>query len=74
MATGECWAPLRPDRADYGSSPADHRPPAVKQPTVGTCSTANKIFITNGTIAGVRMFIWLAPAVRCRGISAFLVP
>jgi len=73
MATGElgCFGLTEPD---FGSNPADLQASAVKQPDGGYLLNGTKIFITNGTIAGVTLFMARTGGPGARGVSAFLVP
>ena len=74
MARGEvlgCFALTEPDA---GSNPADLRASAVRQPDGSYLLNGNKIFITNGTIAGVTLFMARTGGPGARGVSAFLVP
>ncbi len=74
MATGEVLGCFGLTEPDYGSNPADLQATAVKQPDGGYVLNGNKIFITNGTIAGVTLFMARTGGPGARGVSAFLVP
>ena len=74
MATGEVLGCFGLTEPDYGSNPADLQASAVKQPDGGYVLNGNKIFITNGTIAGVTLFMARTGGAGARGVSAFLVP
>lgn len=73
MASGEvlgCFALTEPDA---GSDPASLR--ATAERTVdGWRINARKIFITNGTIAGLALVMARTGGPGARGVSAFLVP
>jgi alkylation response protein AidB-like acyl-CoA dehydrogenase len=74
MATGEvlgCFALTEPD---YGSNPADLQASAAKQRDGGYVLNGTKIFITNGTIAGVALVMARTGGPGAKGVSAFLVP
>ncbi len=74
MATGEVLGCFGLTEPDYGSNPADLQATAVKQADGGYVLNGNKIFITNGTIAGVTLFMARTGGEGARGVSAFLVP
>jgi len=74
MATGEVLGCFGLTEPDHGSNPADLQASAVKQPDGGYLLNGNKIFITNGTIAGVTLFMARTGGPGARGVSAFLVP
>ncbi|MDP3713916.1 MAG: acyl-CoA dehydrogenase family protein [Mycobacteriales bacterium] len=74
MATGEVLGCFGLTEPDYGSNPADLQATAVKQSDGGYVLNGNKIFITNGTIAGVTLFMARTGGEGARGVSAFLVP
>jgi hypothetical protein len=73
MAAGEtlgCFALTEPD---HGSDPANLR--ATAERTAGGWRlNGRKVFITNGTIAGVALVMARTGGPGARGISAFLVP
>jgi len=73
MAGGEtlgCFALTEPD---HGSDPANLRAVAERTAT-GWRLSGRKVFITNGTIAGVALVMARTGGSGARGISAFLVP
>jgi alkylation response protein AidB-like acyl-CoA dehydrogenase len=74
MATGEVLGCFGLTEPDYGSNPADLQATAVQQADGGYVLNGNKIFITNGTIAGVTLFMARTGGAGRRGVSAFLVP
>jgi len=74
MATGEVLGCFGLTEPDYGSNPADLQATAVKQADGGYLLNGTKIFITNGTIAGVTLFMARTGGEGARGVSAFLVP
>ena len=74
MATGEVLGCFGLTEPDFGSNPADLQASAVKQADGGYLLNGNKIFITNGTIAGVTLFMARTGGPGARGVSAFLVP
>ena len=74
MATGEVLGCFGLTEPDFGSNPADLQASAVQQPDGGYVLNGNKIFITNGTIAGVTLFMARTGGPGARGVSAFLVP
>ncbi len=73
MATGEvigCFGLTEPDQ---GSDPANLKTVAVREGD-GYRITGRKIFITNGTIAGLALVMARTGGPGARGVSAFLVP
>ncbi|MBK5307893.1 MAG: acyl-CoA dehydrogenase family protein [Frankiaceae bacterium] len=74
MATGEVLGCFGLTEPDFGSNPADLQATAVKQPDGGYLLNGTKIFITNGTIAGVTLFMARTGGPGAKGVSAFLVP
>jgi alkylation response protein AidB-like acyl-CoA dehydrogenase len=74
MATGEVLGCFGLTEPDHGSNPADLTASAVRQPDGGYLLNGNKIFITNGTIAGVTLFLARTGGPGAKGVSAFLVP
>lgn len=74
MATGEVLGCFGLTEPDFGSNPADLQATAVKQPDGGYVLNGTKLFITNGTIAGVTLFMARTGGPGARGVSAFLVP
>jgi alkylation response protein AidB-like acyl-CoA dehydrogenase len=74
MATGEvlgCFALTEPD---HGSNPADLRASAEALPDGGWRLNGRKVFITNGSIAGVALMMARTGGPGAKGVSAFLVP
>ncbi|MCU1589388.1 MAG: acyl-CoA dehydrogenase [Frankiales bacterium] len=74
MATGEVLGCFGLTEPDFGSNPADLQSTAVKQADGGYVLNGTKIFITNGNIAGVTLFMARTGGSGARGVSAFLVP
>jgi len=74
LATGEVLGCFGLTEPDYGSNPADLQASAVRQPDGGFVLNGNKIFITNGTIAGLTLFMARTGGPGAKGVSAFLVP
>jgi alkylation response protein AidB-like acyl-CoA dehydrogenase len=74
MATGEVLGCFGLTEPDFGSNPADLQATAVKQADGSYVLNGTKIFITNGTIAGVTLFMARTGGPGARGVSAFLVP
>ncbi|MDQ3612536.1 MAG: acyl-CoA dehydrogenase family protein, partial [Actinomycetota bacterium] len=74
MATGEVLGCFGLTEPDHGSNPADLQASAVLQPGGGYLLNGTKIFITNGTIAGLTLFMARTGGPGARGVSAFLVP
>ncbi len=74
MATGEVLGCFGLTEPDFGSNPADLQASAVRQPDGGYLLNGTKIFITNGTIAGVTLFMARTGGPGAKGVSAFLVP
>jgi acyl-CoA dehydrogenase len=73
MATGGtlgCFALTEPD---HGSNPSDLTARAEKT-DAGYRITGRKVFITNGSIAGVALVMARTGGPGARGVSAFLVP
>ena len=74
MATGQvlgCFALTEPD---HGSNPADLRCSADPLRGGGWRISGRKVFITNGSIAGVALVMARTGGPGSAGISAFLVP
>ncbi|HEX6937655.1 MAG TPA: acyl-CoA dehydrogenase family protein [Actinomycetes bacterium] len=74
MATGEvlgCFALTEPE---HGSNPADLRATAEPTSGGGWRITGRKVFITNGSIAGVALVMARTGGPGAKGVSAFLVP
>ncbi len=74
MATGQVLGCFGLTEPDHGSNPADLQASAVKQSGGGYLLNGTKIFITNGTIAGLTLFMARTGGPGARGVSAFLVP
>ena len=74
MATGEVLGCFGLTEPDHGSNPADLRSTARAIPGGGYRLEGRKVFITNGTIAGVCLFMARTGGPGARGVSAFLVP
>ena len=74
MATGEILGCFGLTEPDFGSNPADLAATAVRQDDGGYVLNGTKIFITNGTIAGVALVMARTGGPGARGVSAFLVP
>ncbi len=73
MASGEvlgCFALTEPD---HGSDPANLRATAVREGSTYRIN-ARKVFITNGSIAGLALLMARTGGPGARGVSAFLVP
>lgn len=73
MATGECLGCFGLTEPDAGSDPGSLRATAEKVDG-GYKLNGTKIFITNGTIAGVALFMARTGGSGAKGVSAFLVP
>jgi len=73
MATGEVLGCFGLTEPDFGSNPGDLAASAVKEGG-GYRINGRKIFITNGTIAGVALVMARTGGPGARGVSAFLVP
>ena len=74
MATGEVLACFGLTEPDHGSDAGNLTGTATKQPDGTYKINARKIFITNGTIAGLALVMARTGAAGSRGVSAFLVP
>jgi alkylation response protein AidB-like acyl-CoA dehydrogenase len=59
---------------DHGSNPADLRSSAQALPGGGWRLTGRKVFITNGSIAGLALVMARTGGPGAKGVSAFLVP
>jgi alkylation response protein AidB-like acyl-CoA dehydrogenase len=59
---------------DHGSDPANLRSRAERLPGGGYRISGSKMFITNGTIAGLALVMARTGGPGARGVSAFLVP
>lgn len=74
MASGSvlgCFALTEPD---HGSDPAALEARAERLPTGGWRLSGRKVFITNGSIAGVALVMARTGGAGANGVSAFLVP
>jgi alkylation response protein AidB-like acyl-CoA dehydrogenase len=74
MATGEVLGCFGLTEPDHGSNPADLRATAVALPGGGWRIDGRKVFITNGSIAGVALVMARSGGPGSKGVSAFLVP
>jgi alkylation response protein AidB-like acyl-CoA dehydrogenase len=74
MATGEVLGCFGLTEPDHGSNPADLRASAEALPGGGWRISGRKVFITNGSIAGVALVMARTGGPGARGVSAFLVP
>ena len=74
MATGEVLGCFGLTEPDFGSNPADLRATAERLDGGGWRISGRKVFITNGTIAGVALVFARTGGPGARGVSAFLVP
>src|SRR3954454_5855946 len=74
MASGEVIGCFGLTEPDAGSDPASLRSTAEKLPNGGYRINGQKIFITNGTIAGLALVMARTGGAGARGVSAFLVP
>ncbi len=74
MATGELLGCFGLTEPDAGSDPASLTSRAEALPGGGYRITGRKLFITNGTIAGVALVMARTGGPGARGVSAFLVP
>jgi alkylation response protein AidB-like acyl-CoA dehydrogenase len=74
MATGEVLACFGLTEPDFGSDPGNLTSTAVKTPEGGYRINGRKIFITNGTIAGLALVMARTGGPGAKGVSAFLVP
>ena len=74
MATGEVIGCFGLTEPDHGSNPADLRAVAEEVPGGGWRISGRKVFITNGTIAGVALVMARTGGPGAKGVSAFLVP
>jgi alkylation response protein AidB-like acyl-CoA dehydrogenase len=74
MATGEVLGCFGLTEPDHGSNPADLRATAVGLPGGGWRIDGRKVFITNGSIAGVALVMARSGGPGSKGVSAFLVP
>ena len=74
MATGEVLGCFGLTEPDHGSNPSDLRATAERLDGGGYRISGRKVFITNGTIAGVALVFARTGGPGARGVSAFLVP
>jgi alkylation response protein AidB-like acyl-CoA dehydrogenase len=74
MATGEVLACFGLTEPDHGSDAGNLTGTAEKQPDGTYRINARKIFITNGTIAGLALIMARTGGPGSKGVSAFLVP
>ena len=74
LATGEVLACFGLTEPDYGSDAGNLQGTAEKQPDGSYKLNTRKIFITNGTIAGLALVMARTGGEGSRGVSAFLVP
>ena len=74
LATGEVLGCFGLTEPDHGSNPADLRCSARRLPDGGWRLDGRKVFITNGTIAGLALLFARTGGPGARGVSAFLVP
>ena len=74
MATGEVLGCFGLTEPDHGSNPADLRATATRLPGGGWRIDGRKVFITNGSIAGLALVMARSGGPGARGVSAFLVP
>jgi alkylation response protein AidB-like acyl-CoA dehydrogenase len=74
LATGEVLACFGLTEPDHGSDAGNLTGTAVKQPDGSYKLNTRKIFITNGTIAGLALVMARTGGPGSKGVSAFLVP
>ncbi|MDQ1629678.1 MAG: hypothetical protein QOI54_3422 [Actinomycetota bacterium] len=74
MATGQVLGCFGLTEPDHGSNPAALRATAEARPGGGWRLNGRKVFITNGSIAGVALVMARTGGPGAKGISAFLVP
>jgi alkylation response protein AidB-like acyl-CoA dehydrogenase len=74
MATGEVLACFGLTEPDYGSDAGNLQATARKTESGGYVLNGRKIFITNGSIAGLCLFMARTGGPGGKGVSAFLVP
>ena len=74
MATGEVLACFGLTEPDHGSDAGNLQGTATRQDDGSYRINARKIFITNGTIAGLALVMARTGGPGGKGISAFLVP
>jgi alkylation response protein AidB-like acyl-CoA dehydrogenase len=74
MATGEVLACFALTEPDFGSDAGNLQATAVRTDSGGYRINGRKIFITNGTIAGLALVMARTGGPGGKGVSAFLVP
>ena len=74
LATGEVLACFALTEPDFGSDAGNLQATAVRTDSGGYRINARKIFITNGTIAGLALVMARTGGPGGKGVSAFLVP
>ena len=74
LATGEVLACFALTEPDYGSDAGNLQATATRTASGGYRINARKIFITNGTIAGLALVMARTGGPGGKGVSAFLVP
>jgi alkylation response protein AidB-like acyl-CoA dehydrogenase len=74
MATGDVLGCFGLTEPDHGSNPADLRASATPLAGGGWRIDGRKVFITNGSIAGVALVMARSGGPGAKGLSAFLVP
>ena len=74
MATGEVLACFGLTEPDFGSDAGNLQATAVRTESGGYRINGRKIFITNGTIAGLALVMARTGGPGGKGVSAFLVP
>ncbi len=74
MATGDVLGCFGLTEPDHGSNPADLRATATARSGGGWRIDGRKVFITNGSIAGVALVMARSGGPGAKGVSAFLVP
>ena len=74
MATGEVLGCFGLTEPDHGSNPADLRATAEPVAGGGWRISGRKVFITNGSIAGLALVMARSGGAGAKGVSAFLVP
>jgi alkylation response protein AidB-like acyl-CoA dehydrogenase len=74
MATGDVLGCFGLTEPDHGSDPAGLRSTAERLAGGGWRLSGRKVFITNGTIAGVALVMARTGGPGAKGVSAFLVP
>jgi alkylation response protein AidB-like acyl-CoA dehydrogenase len=74
LASGEVLACFGLTEPDHGSDPANLRATAERTQEGGYRINGRKIFITNGTIAGLALVMARTGGPGGKGVSAFLVP